>query len=678
MTVESLFTPRSAITNSRNLQKYISYAKNQRLLWGNIPDFDWDANVWRLARNAVRFLKLDVDLHKSITATADQTFGPEYIDFAKAFILSSRRGRYSKDVSKQRSALQLIEAALIKLNGRADITKLSEAHLDCAVELTRERYVGVVGIGLALQELVEEVANNNITSNAIRHWKHPFRRGGRDANYYKSSTKLPGDEAILALAEIFSNGYNDEIDDESVYITGITCVFLSAPMRIGEQPWLKLDSLEEDMDANGHTQKFLRYFVAKIQKTVTKEIPEVMAELCGEAFRRLKKITEEGRKLALHYESGSELFYPHPDCPVVDPDQVLTKDQVAAALGRSSRTCAQSLVKCMVGDCSLTGWTLKTLWVAVVQYNKQKNPFFPYQVDPCLYRVKPPKMSESLLCFRMHQLSNGFTSSPILLAPINGDYFATRLSKNRRDHKIGGLSFFDRHGYGNIILGSHQLRHFLNTAAEEAGVNIERITVWSGRASVQQSRTYMHKDSARTSRQAGDHLLEVKDVTNVPITEEEYDIRNKGPIITTRYGICTHPWTVSACEKSADCLNCSELLHCKGHKKSLAAVERERGHVAENLEASLKEIAQGNRVAARWVEFHQRYLARLNDIVAMHTNPAIEDGSPVQMVGNDFTQAKRIISNKHPQRLKVDELSGVYGTDLLECLKELMKEDDDA
>jgi hypothetical protein len=678
MTVESPFIPRSAITNSRNLQKYIYHAKNECLLWGDVPSFDWDENVWRLARNTVRFLKFDVNLHKSIIPTVDQIFGPEYIDFAKAFILNSCKGRQYKDVSKQRSALQVVEAALIKINGSADITKLSEVHLDYAVELIRKQYVGVVGIGLALQELVEEVVNNNITPSAIRHWKHPFRRSGRDPNYYKGSTKLPSDEAILALAEIFSNGYNDEIDDESVYITGIACVFLSAPMRIGEQTWLNLNSLEEGMDANDHPQKFLRYFVAKTQKTVTKEIPEIMAELCGEAFRRLKKITEEGRKLALYYESGSELFYPHPDCPIVDPDQVLTRDQVVAALGRANIGTAQSLVKRMVGDYSLTGWTLKTLWAAVVQYNKHKNTFFPYQVDPCLYRVKPPKMSESLLCFRMYQLSSGFTSSPILLAPINGDYFATRLSKRERDHKRGDLSFFDRHGYGNIILGSHQLRHFLNTAAEEAGVNIERITAWSGRASVQQSRTYMHKDPARTSRQAGDHLLEVKDVTSVPITEEEYDIRDKGPIITTRYGICTHPWTVSACEKSADCLNCSELLHCKGHKKSLAAVVRERDHVAENLEASLKEIALGNRAATRWVQHHQHYLARLNDIVAMHTNPAIEDGSPVQMLGSDFTQAKRIISNKHPERLKVEELSGVYGSDLLECLKELMKEDDDA
>jgi hypothetical protein len=234
-------------------------------------------------------------------------------------------------------------------------------------------------------------------------------------------------------------------------------------------------------------------------------------------------------------------------------------------------------------------------------------------------------------------------------------------------------SFLTRHGYRDIKLKSHELRHFLNTAAEEAGVGIDVITEWSGRASVGQSRVYMHKDPDRRARTLGDKRLAVVELKPEPITKSEYDLREKGPIITTRYGICTHPWTIDPCQKSGDCLNCSELLHCKGHKRSLAAVVTERDMVAENLTATMKEIEAGNRPATRWVDTHTRYLERLGQIIEMHQNPEIPDGSPVQMVGKDFTHAKRVIDGKRPDRVTSANLSDVYSQDLLNCLKELME-----
>ncbi|MNR46421.1 hypothetical protein D3C85_1653810 [compost metagenome] len=62
----------------------------------------------------------------------------------------------------------------------------------------------------------------------------------------------------------------------------------------------------------------------------------------------------------------------------------------------------------------------------------------------------------------------------------------------------------------------------------------------------------------------------------------------------------------------------------------------------------------------------------------MHNNPAIPDGSPVQMAGHDFTHAKRILTTIHPEMLEASGLSDVYSDDLLSCLKELMEENNDA
>ncbi|ALI04098.1 hypothetical protein C1Y08_01145 [Pseudomonas sp. FW306-02-F02-AA] len=623
-------------------------------------------------------MKYGIKLHTRATPTPAQQFDSDYMEFAKAFLLNNRRGDPTKAFRVDYLAVQIIDAALIEVDGYADITRLSPIHLEKAVEIIKKRKKGHLNAAVALQSLVRVVAQHNITSHSLKYWEHPFSAKGLGKSEKPEKASLPDDDALLAFAEIFSRGYHGDLDDESVYVSSITAILLSVPMRIAEKLRLRLDSLKSETDKKGVIQWYLHYYSTKNKKMVTKGIPAVMADHCREAFRRLESITKEARKLALHLESGSTDFFPHPEVPDVPADQILTPQQVLEALGRPSPASAETLMKHLTGRYELGGWTLNTLWKLISAYNMRKNPFFPYQVNPDLYPVKPPKMSESLLCFLKFQLSELRATSPVLIAPTTQHHYSTRVAPSKVSAVNGKIydSFLSRHGYPDTSIRSHQLRHFLNTAAKEAGQSIEFITHWSGRASVKQTRDYIHQDPKREARKLSDSLIPVADVTPEPITAAEYDIRDKGPIIATRYGICMHAWTTSACQKSGDCLNCSDLLHCKGHKNSLQAVKVERDHVAENLGATLKEIEAGNRPATRWVETHTFYLERLNQIVTMHENPDIPDGSPMQMVGKDFTHAKRILAKKQPQLDKDsvvrDILDNIYDDDLRLCLNEMM------
>ncbi|MCF5710339.1 hypothetical protein GIV19_24120 [Pseudomonas syringae] len=668
------FQSQAQLKNQAQLEAYIHHAKNVSTVWKDLPGFDWDADAWDTPRGGLRFIKHGVKMHKSALPTPEQRFEGVFMDFAKAYIVNTRQGAHGKLFRHEYTALQHLEAAMIQLDGFADITTLSTRHLDKAVEIIKKKDKGHLNAGIALQNLARLVATQDISSNSLKYWEHPFRGRAFIDSLEVAKTKLPEDEALLSLAEIFSNGYVGELDDEAVYVTSLTAMLLSAPMRINDHRWFRLNALKSDTDKEGKEQFYLHYFSTKNKRMATKGVPAVMAGHCQEAFRRVREMTEEGRRLAKHYESGSPSFYPHEGLPDVPPDQILTRGEVEAALGRPSRKSAENLMKHMQGHHKLAGWTLTTLWAVVREYNMKMNPFFPYQVDPKLYAATPPKMSESLFCIRESQLAERHASSPIFLAPVNHDYYTKRLAMDKVSTVNGKTyeSFLTRHGYRDIALRSHQLRHFLNTAAQEAGVGIDRITDWSTRASVQQSRGYMHQDPARAARRLGDALIPVVEVVPVPVTAADYDIRDKGPMITTRYGICSHPWTIDPCQKSADCLNCSELVHCKGHKRSLAAVERERDMVAENLEATLKAIEAGNRPATRWVETHTRYLERLNTIVGMHKDPSIPDGSPVQMAGKDFTHAKRVMATKHPEAIARDTLSIEYSDELMSCLQRLM------
>lgn len=611
-----------------------------------------------------------------------------FIDFAKAYLRYTQQLRQTKTFKRTVTALQLLETSLLEFENSSSVVNAAPRHFDRACEcLVLEGFKDRSGIGKTLERIAQDLGKWQLTTAGTQYWRHPFV--GIESNlgiekHKKQSEKekkLPNDDAILALAEVFANGFSSEQDDEDTFITGITCLLLSAPMRINEILWYRTDFLREEEDVQGNKQLHIAYWVPKNGRYARKEIPRIMAEHAREAARRLTQITTEGRLLAKHYESGSDQFYRHTNCPDISDEQILNRDQLVAALGLKNYAATEDFVRSITGNYKLTGWKLSSLWDIVLLKHNNLNPYFPYQIKPDSNdKSKPLKMSESLMCFRYQQLSTRNSTSPILLAPMNRDFYAKRLDGQimTRGDKQVSMSFFLKHGYGAINLRSHQLRHFLNTMAQEAGVEIEQITQWSTRASEAQSRIYMHQDPMRKAKQIAEKQITPPVPINEPVIDDEYRVMEKGPIITTRYGICTHDYTLTPCQKHADCLNCSELLMCKGHKRSIAAIQQEKDRIAENLQASKTAIKDGKRVAGRWYESHMKSVARLDQLLQIMKDPSIENGSPIQMKGKDFSHTNRIVLNKSKAAGYIlPDISAIgreFGEELADCLRILQEE----
>ncbi|WP_240357256.1 hypothetical protein [Pseudomonas hygromyciniae] len=72
-------------------------------------------------------------------------------------------------------------------------------------------------------------------------------------------------------------------------------------------------------------------------------------------------------------------------------------------------------------------------------------------------------------------------------------------------------SIWERNGYKNpdgtpISMGSHQVRHYLNTLAQRGSLGQLDIAKWSGRANIQQNATYNHMtadEHVEMAREAG-------------------------------------------------------------------------------------------------------------------------------------------------------------------------------
>jgi hypothetical protein len=674
------FKSQATLSSEQNLSNFISFARDQLMLWNDLDSFNWNNSIWPSHWRVIRFLALhERGLHPSKVPTPEQIMSKPFIDFAKAYLRYTQNIRRTKTYTRTVAALQLLEFSLIELDGTADVTKISVRHLNRATDLlVLEGFKDRNGIGSAINNLAGNLGQWNITTANTKYWKHPF---GTSYDRKTEKNKLPNEDALLAIAEIFSNGYSGVQDDEDIFITCVTCLLLSAPMRINEILYLRVNPLREEFDSKGNKQLYINYWVPKNGRYVRKEIPEVMADLTREAVRRLTLITDESRHLALHMEKHPGWFYRHANCPRVQDDQELTPAELAQALDFKYSKSVQSFIFRCTGKYNYRGWTLNSLWQLILTEHKKLNPYFPYQVDPAdSTNNKPLKMSESLFCFRYQQLSTRNQASAVLLAPTNRDLYSKRLDSRdlKRGKKTVNQSVLLKHGYKGLALRSHQLRHFLNTLAQEAGVNIDAITRWSARASTAQSRVYMHQDPVRESQNIANKMgITPSQTTSQPITKAEYSLMEFGPIITTRYGICTHDYTVTPCNKHADCLNCSELLLCKGHKRSINAITEERDRIAENLAAAQAEIDAGKRVASRWQQAHTQNLVRLNELIEIMTSQDIDNGSPIQIKGHDFSHQMRIAIGLSSTQLSTnsDPIDFGYSDEVATCLQLLSEED---
>jgi len=533
--------------------------------------------------------------------------------------------------------------------------------------------------------ILKKLAEYLILGVDPRFWKHPYvgRKGydainGALATDEAKAKKVPNQDALLAIAEVFSLGSREEQEDVDIMVTCVTGLLMSAPMRIGETLRFRTNCMQHDNDKNGVQQHYLAYWVPKTQEFARKPIPKTMVEITTTAIQRLAKITEEGRALARYLETNPSKFYRHVNCPNVPDDQELTSEQVVQALGYNGRNSCQEFIKRHTGNMSLKGFTLDTLWQMVLAENHENNPHFPYQEAPESSTNPPLKMSESLLCFRRSQLSPRYNTSPVLLSVFDGGVYGKRLTTG--SERAESINFFARNGYKTLKLKSHSLRHLLNRLARNSGINLEFLTDWSNRATTRQTLTYIH-DNPDKAAHKGAVLFETiqEQEPKQPVTTEEVALYGQGPFHRSRYGICRRSWRAGPCNKFADCLNCSELLMCKGDKLAAEIIKTDRDSLVQTYTAAQLAITNGERAASRWTEKAAPQIERLDQLIAILNDPSIPDGSPIEMTGEDFSHERVIISEKAEaagiRLLDREQLGISYGDDLLACLELLRNPD---
>lgn len=616
-------------------------------------NLDWDSYLWP----GNRFTKLGIggggklDFKKVGLAE-------EFLDFAKAYVRYGHAHRPRRTRTIELIAIRPIEKALIKIKGTANISCLDVSVLDEAVALCKHHYTASVAYDAArrMEEFAKFVSKNNLIPIDLSGWKQPLKHPQRLVTrtgplaQQRRDKKLPSQVAIDAIAEIFALNPQNPKD---IYASCVFAMLLCAPSRISEILALPVDCEHEELDSKGLMRYGWRFYSGKGFGANIKWIPDVMVPVAKEAIKRIKAITHEPRRLAVWLESNSDHVYRHANTPDVADNAPLSHEDACKYLSAVYQAGKTPLRTLGLTSRAFT-YTLKDL----SEYIKSLKP----KNFPWAYRKQNIKFSNALFIFNRFMLDDFKTTSLHQLQLPRLQTFNYDLTPSNKSRK--SKSIFERYGYkerngDSIKITSHQLRHLLNTIAQKGNLTQDALARWSGRSNPKQNRIYNHESEYElvAKAQALDTSLSLygpEGELNIrtPLTRQELNMMERGPVHVTEFGVCVHDYTWSPCEKFGNCLKCEEHVCIKGNDVKLERIKQELAEVEVDYANSTKAIEEGLFGADRWHAAHQKKIERLKQLINILESPEIPNGTQIKLNVVGFSHLNRILQLEGLVRLE--------------------------
>lgn len=630
-----------------------------------------------------------------------------FVDFAKS-ILVYRYTYYRQVQSSFIVSLRLIESALLDVVGVADIKKSNGAVFDRASYLAQLHWTkgdSAYQSGRILFWIYGFLKDNGMLDEPFV-WNLPIKLRKRltlvDAEEH-ARTKLPSDDALVALGEIFHNKPELGID---VMVSSAVAIMLSHPCRIGELSYLADDCLYYEKSDQGEEQLYIKWYASKGYGNKPVPVVDSMADICKEAVERVSKFTKEARAYAKWLEDNPEVFPPHPGVPDKGPDEPLTIEEVCNAmmvstggktrtfrhvfkrefLSRYSRVKMNSASKGIVDEVKngfdsvgervyVNGvldhykhndtFCLTLRKLNILLRDKYLPPSFPYTDNK-----KITKFKDALFCVRTGVLNlNDHIAATHPLGVTLGCE-RSRLISQISGSSRGVTTIFERHGYIGIVVKSHSFRHYLNTAAQRVGLSQVLVAAWSGRVDIGQNRVYNHISTEEKVSQVAIYAPSF-DPMNISVIEKidstaEINIKDLGGaedriVRSGPFGLCIHDFAESPCSKLGACLKCSNLVCVKGDDVKLKNIKEERDRLHNDVGKVAEAIEQGLYGAERWLDKCNADLEHCNKLIGVLENPDLPRGSLLRNADNGWNAttnalyANGMLERKRTSRARIDK-----------------------
>ncbi|WP_202724411.1 integrase [Acinetobacter pittii] len=640
------------------IKRFIDFVKQLSEL---NEDIRFDENYWK---GEVNFIKTGIS---SKDRLPENLLHHSILEFAKAYV------KYQRINSKLKTqdtilSIRAIEQICLDRYGEVDLTKLVIADFDLAAENAKVNYKAssAYHVGRQLKILLDFIRKLKIV--ALPEWKNPIKKPAdksivldEESEQHRES-KLPNEDAIFALADIFSRK-DSELSNRDIFVTSAVSLLLAAPERASELFFLKHNCIHEEevqtlsksslgLEADGsNIEKVLgiRWYAQKNYGYDIKYIPNVMIPAVKRAIERLIKMSEQPRHLAYLLET-SDKFPRHKLCPKVPDDQLLKRSEVLLAMGfdvslydDASKENNNGKSFLITRDIPINDYAVCLHDLNVILRNRLPKgfPFVPFRTGN---DVKV-KWSEALFACFSNQFDKVKSTifSELWMPHINtlNEDLAPTKKKKRNGELVNVQSIFQRWGYGDYSMSTHQFRHLLNTIANTNGMDSLLLAKWSGRADMKQNRVYDH--TTVEDRNYGLIEMQKNEVGSVdadstftfqiaiPRTLQELNTKTTLSMHTTEFGLCTHSYIDEPCLKYRNCLNCTEHVCIKGDVEKKKRLQ-DRLKKEKILRVKDKEAVSKNVTGATvWLEMRELTIKRCEQMIALLNDPNIPDGTPLSL-----------------------------------------------
>lgn len=628
----------------QNLKDFIEHCKNKLTIYEDQGGFN--VNKWRTSGKRPVAMQFSI-YQGSVAQYKFAPFPEPYLSFAKSYVRYIQSIKESQAITTTMVSLQVIYDALIEIHKVADALKIDGLLQERVVEIINERYPGsdrLYRYGSSLTRLYKITKEKGILPS-LPDWKNPWKRTRSKADRTDQESRkwqderCPSQHQMLSLADCFNQA--ESIEDK--YWSSILTLLMFAPGRGGELSELTIGCVGTE---DGHT--FVRWESEKGFGSTIKWVPEQMVEPVNEAYNRLVEISRSAREAAKFSHDNPGVFMRHEGCAT--PSAFPENERLNALQFYKAANIKGASKKILSSNCdhdSKSAWkhTAGVKWVQkllqagdityqmLAQFTAEK-----YQDTNWPYLGKTDSFIwDSLVLVRDQEFHNQFASRPFswripTLNELN-DQLNTRPLKNPIPTIFQRFGIKDEDG-SEIQLSSHQLRVWLSTNAERGGMDSWQLAQWAGRSRIQDNKHY----DLRTSQERNEQAKEILSLTerpsalqsiklNLPVAYADLGINRMGVAEVTLYGMCTHDYAMSPCNKGGECMICKEHVCIKGMPKALDRMKQLEAMVASQLEKAKEDAKSGAFGADRWVTHLGWKLAHISTQIKRLESDDVPEGA---------------------------------------------------
>ncbi|NQZ55854.1 MAG: LacI family DNA-binding transcriptional regulator [Lentisphaeraceae bacterium] len=270
---------------------------------------------------------------------------------------------------------------------------------------------------------------------------------------------------------------------------------------------------------------------------------------------------------------------------------------------------------------------------------------------PKIYQNIPTKYKDALFCRVLNQGSKTNLTKAVIQLPSTALQWQAHV--NGKGGRERAETIWDRFGIKRKdgkypYMNSHSIRHYLDSAAAEAGLSQMERAWWAGRSNPSQNDVYDHRSDehflekshkmglvkSTTYTLEGDRVLD-KISRHMPVTPEEVDIA-AATALSTPIGFCSRSIHQLPCQIATDCINCTKQFCIKGDSEKKEQYLRDLLQLTERrLTNAFEAEDDGLSGASRYVIHQQKTLEKLRQMSVMQASPKIADGSLLQLPQED-------------------------------------------